>query len=58
MNLDNLFEELTRLRDDSVDTVAWKEFETMELLAPVCSQEVWAAGVTYLRSREARTEEA
>ncbi len=28
------------------------------LLAPVGSQEVWAAGVTYLRSREARVEEA
>lgn len=28
------------------------------LLAPVESQEVWAAGVTYLRSREARMEEA
>ena len=29
-----------------------------EILAPVESQEVWAAGVTYLRSREARLEEA
>jgi 2-dehydro-3-deoxy-D-arabinonate dehydratase len=28
------------------------------LLAPVESQEIWAAGVTYLRSREARMEEA
>jgi 2-dehydro-3-deoxy-D-arabinonate dehydratase len=28
------------------------------LLAPIGSQEVWAAGVTYLRSREARREEA
>jgi 2-dehydro-3-deoxy-D-arabinonate dehydratase len=28
------------------------------LLPPVGSQEVWAAGVTYLRSREARVEEA
>jgi len=58
VNLDNLFEELTRLRDDSTDSVASKDFETMELLAPVGSQEVWAAGVTYLRSREARKEEA
>ncbi len=31
---------------------------TVELAAPVMSQEVWAAGVTYLRSREARLEEA
>lgn len=29
-----------------------------ELLAPIISQEVWAAGVTYLRSRDARKEEA
>ncbi len=28
------------------------------LLAPLGNQEVWAAGVTYVRSREARTEEA
>src|SRR5258706_2875209 len=28
-----------------------------ELVAPAQSQEVWAAGVTYLRSREARLEE-
>lgn len=58
VNLDHLFEELTRLRDDSTDSVASKDFETMELLAPVGNQEVWAAGVTYLRSREARKEEA
>src|SRR6267143_1304535 len=29
-----------------------------ELLAPVESQEVWACGVTYSRSREARMEES
>src|SRR5215204_5303493 len=28
------------------------------LLAPIGSQEVWAAGVTYLRSREARMDES
>lgn len=31
--------------------------EFAEIVAPVGSQEVWAAGVTYLRSREARLEE-
>jgi 2-dehydro-3-deoxy-D-arabinonate dehydratase len=30
----------------------------VHVLAPIGSQEVWAAGVTYLRSREARVEEA
>ena len=29
-----------------------------DVLAPIGSQEVWAAGVTYLRSRDARKEEA
>jgi 2-dehydro-3-deoxy-D-arabinonate dehydratase len=31
---------------------------SVQLEAPVESQEIWAAGVTYLRSREARVEEA
>ena len=31
--------------------------EFVEIVAPVESQEVWAAGVTYLRSREARLQE-
>jgi 2-dehydro-3-deoxy-D-arabinonate dehydratase len=31
---------------------------TVTLLAPVDAQEVWAAGVTYLRSRDARLEES
>ncbi len=30
----------------------------VEVLAPIQSQEVWAAGVTYLRSRDARIEES
>ena len=33
---------------------AWQK----ELLPPIGSQEVWAAGVTYLRSKEARMEES
>lgn len=32
--------------------------DRMRLLAPVDAQEVWAAGVTYLRSRDARLEES
>ena len=32
--------------------------ETAALLAPIGSQEVWAAGVTYYRSRDARMEES
>lgn len=32
--------------------------DTASLLAPIGSQEVWAAGVTYFRSRDARMEES
>lgn len=34
------------------------DLETLRLKPPVGSQEIWAAGVTYYRSREARMEEA
>jgi 2-dehydro-3-deoxy-D-arabinonate dehydratase len=40
----------TALADDAV--------EEARVLAPIGSQEVWAAGVTYYRSRDARMEEA
>jgi 2-dehydro-3-deoxy-D-arabinonate dehydratase len=39
--------------DGSVSTL-----DGLEVLAPVVSQEVWAAGVTYYRSRDARIEES
>ena len=32
--------------------------DRIRLLTPVESQEVWAAGVTYLRSKQARMEES
>ncbi len=34
------------------------EFHESEILAPVVSQEIWASGVTYYRSRNARMEES
>lgn len=34
------------------------KWDETSLLAPIGTQEVWAAGVTYLRSREARREES
>jgi 2-dehydro-3-deoxy-D-arabinonate dehydratase len=34
------------------------DFSSAKILAPIGSQEVWAAGVTYYRSRSARMEEA
>jgi 2-dehydro-3-deoxy-D-arabinonate dehydratase len=35
-----------------------KRLEDFKIMAPIGSQEVWAAGVTYYRSRDARMEEA
>lgn len=40
---------------DLAQAVAWLR---SELLPPIGSQEVWAAGVTYIRSRDARMEES
>jgi 2-dehydro-3-deoxy-D-arabinonate dehydratase len=35
-----------------------RQFDPTAILAPAVSQEVWAAGVTYYRSRDARIEES
>ena len=58
-NLDTLFTESDPalwLRDQLA--VATPVVLPESLLAPIESQEVWAAGVTYLRSRDARIEES
>jgi 2-dehydro-3-deoxy-D-arabinonate dehydratase len=39
-------------------TISLETFEPLQKLAPVDSQEIWASGVTYERSREARQEES
>lgn len=41
-----------------LQAIAKKEAHEGDWLSPVCSQEVWAAGVTYLRSSEARQQES
>ena len=46
---------LEAMIDDSESTAG---FHAAELLAPIGRQEVWAAGVTYYRSRGARMEES
>ena len=40
------------------DCASASEFNHAEILAPISHQEVWAAGVTYYRSRGARMEES
>ena len=39
-------------------TISADTFKTYKILAPIGQQEIWAAGVTYLRSRDARMEES
>ena len=47
--------EIRRLKPSALPVVP---LETIELCAPVEAQEIWAAGVTYLRSKVARMEES
>ena len=47
-----------RERVDAVGRVLTGAVDESRLLPPIGSQEVWAAGVTYLRSRDARMEES
>jgi len=57
INRDNL---ATHLREHlgSAKPVTEEWFSAQTLEAPIGSQEIWAAGVTYLRSRDARMEES
>src|SRR5579863_8927184 len=45
-------------RNKEVSALEAADLMEQDLLAPVGTQEVWAAGVTYLRSRDARMEES
>ena len=54
INQDNLFEIL--LADiQSLNEISWNH---EGILAPIENQEIWASGVTYMRSREARMDES
>ncbi|MEO5583374.1 MAG: fumarylacetoacetate hydrolase family protein [Saprospiraceae bacterium] len=44
-------------KDLQLDSLTWASYGD-KILAPIQSQEVWASGVTYLRSRDARMEES
>jgi 2-dehydro-3-deoxy-D-arabinonate dehydratase len=57
INRDALFAYLQRLASSS-PALADDSIDAAQVLAPIGSQEVWAAGVTYYRSRDARMEEA
>ena len=57
INDDNLLEKITSLIA-SGEAVKIKAIEETQLLAPIGKQELWACGVTYLRSKVGRQEEA
>jgi 2-dehydro-3-deoxy-D-arabinonate dehydratase len=54
INTDNLYQYLLTQGTEKIN-VDWND---IKILAPINRQEVWAAGVTYLRSRDARMEES
>src|SRR5258706_2369064 len=60
INQQNLYDHLNRLsaNADVINEEQSNDYITNYLLPPIQSQEVWAAGVTYLRSRDARMEES
>lgn len=58
VNRPNLFAALINELKNSKADASLKQTIDSELLAPIGNQEVWASGVTYLRSREARMEES
>ena len=57
LNRDDLFRYLQTMLEESDLPTVGADF-IGRLLPPIVSQEVWAAGVTYLRSRAARIEES
>ncbi|HTQ63262.1 MAG TPA: fumarylacetoacetate hydrolase family protein [Puia sp.] len=60
INRKNLFSHLLKKTEKSerIDDSSFDSLINTELQAPIGKQEVWAAGVTYLRSRDARMEES
>lgn len=58
INRENLFFELQREIQLLEPVSEYKSLIENGLQAPIQSQEVWASGVTYLRSRDARMEES
>lgn len=60
INRENLFTYLSAKTRNSerIDDTSFDMLINTQLQAPIGRQEVWAAGVTYLRSRDARMEES
>src|SRR5438552_4380018 len=54
INHDDLYQFLSTRGKNKIEV----DWSNTKILAPISKQEVWAAGVTYLRSRDARMEES
>ncbi|GAB3717449.1 hypothetical protein GCM10027592_59560 [Spirosoma flavus] len=58
VNRDDLYSHLQQLTQVATPSPTYHDWVQAGLLAPIGRQEVWASGVTYLRSRDARMEES
>jgi 2-dehydro-3-deoxy-D-arabinonate dehydratase len=60
LSADHLYSDLLRFTGTAktIDGNAFEQIKNTQLLPPIVKQEVWAAGVTYLRSRDARMDES
>lgn len=58
VNQDNLYDFLVQEVPSSAASDDYRRWIENDLVAPIGQQEVWASGVTYLRSRDARMEES
>ena len=58
INRKNLFKKIAKELEKLQPDESLKEAIKDDLLPPIGNQEIWASGVTYMRSREARMEES
>lgn len=58
VNDDHLFDKILEATNSNSAISSGSEIINTELLAPIQSQEIWASGVTYYRSRVGRQEES
>ena len=58
VNRDDLYKFLLQRLANATFSDEYRTWTETQLLAPIGHQEVWAAGVTYLRSRDARMDES
>ena len=58
VNRPHLFQTIAQELENLKNDPSLAEVVKMELLPPIGNQEIWAAGVTYMRSKQARMEES